>query len=169
MAAIGRFDWSIAFSAELWTPLSELFPGATAHAEGLYMHSEDAYILVSPVDHRFKRGLPNAPFVTAICWARGKDAARRCFLRDSSVEPEKSIVAPPRKLLQRTDGTYGGLVQSPAAKETGSCSERASYDNAGLFLHKSIDAGDVHYYFRERRVIDGEMPYAIQVRLRKQS
>ncbi|MEQ2005992.1 MAG: hypothetical protein ABMA26_04270 [Limisphaerales bacterium] len=157
-------NWETILQIPAWTPLREVTVQRDLVLPGIYRVAADAYLVTQVYNREFEEGRPEAPFVTVAVWAESLSALKRCVDCDVSVQVATSGVKPPDALLFGTTGTYGELERQIAARER-KISERATYSNTGVFVHKIIEIGHFTFCFLEPKIRTEEQVYAIKLRL----
>jgi hypothetical protein len=167
-------SWAELRRLPAWTPLTALPWLATPVDGPLFQLSTTQYLLCPPYDEKFQRA-PNVPgFVAALLWAPHEGAARRVTLLSVEADDPLSRPAveppPPREMLLCSEcDTYGAIVSHLEAAHS-AFTETATYRIAsdGAFVHRTLNALSLTFFFRSRKESDDERCYAIQYRLPRQ-
>lgn len=156
-------DWAAIMELRRWTGLRATLSDAEEALPGIYRAGHDAYVQTQPYDVAFRRGLPEAPFITLAYWAPNLIALERATKRDAAATVPRPWLPPPPALLLGTPGTYGELLR--AASAGGEASERGVYSGEGKFVHKILKTGRFTFCFLDAAIDAGEPVYCIEVGL----
>ena len=146
-----------------WRPLRD-FPYPTdIIGEGLVRICPCLYFKVVPYNRQLLR-TDAGQHISLLAWAESDGAALQAFNFLIEEDKVRQAVSPPAEFLITLEATtYASIMK--AAKERGliAVMEHASYRIAsdGRFVHKVIQGGGYHFYFRSRRHSNGERPYCI--------
>jgi hypothetical protein len=163
MPPLSENEWTMLRQTPAWTSLRDFKEEASLIGRGLYRIGAKAYALAVPITRDLLEGDPRAPFLTRIYWAPSDGAAERAALNRVDLDDGASG-SPPQSLCASTGcPTYRSLLEFGRLEAKGGPTERATYASDGRFVHKVIDLGDRHFYFRKLDVDDAEVPYAIGV------
>lgn len=159
-----------------WTKMKEISKGTSIKkigvltekiGENLYKISDEQYLMANSLRHLPGEGKPEGPFIMSILWASSDGSARRAYFHDIEHD-DGAILPPPPELLPHPAASRCGEIVEKLEEMGLSTTEEADYRVIpdGAFVHRVIDSEIAKYYFRSRKSMDDEPPFAIQWRLK---
>jgi len=139
-------------------PLLRVFPSAVIFDAELADIGEGVFAILADAEDGSVEALTR---IHAILWAASRGAAMRVWY--SKIEADElQLSIPPHYVLPNGARNYGELTRSLKENEI-SFLESASYRIMvdGAFIHKTISARGVTYYFRALTENADEVPYAV--------
>jgi hypothetical protein len=148
-----------------WTPLSDIFPQAEPVMDGIWKIGAGIYLRTLKHDRDFLPDNPRAPFVTMGYWAPTKSGFERVVAGVPCERIDESPQTPPGEISLGTSGLYSDLMDIVKLADSRPA-ERAVYSNNGVFLYRSIKAGQFEFCFPSHQDVD-EQTFAVAIRFSK--
>ncbi len=159
-------NWTKLKNIPAWTRMGEIDLDLIELGDGIFKVMKYSYLRTVDYNQNFE-GIEGEFFITEIMWAQSDGAAKRAFLSEIENDEFNEQIPPIEMQLEANKYRYSDILESIKTGKYGAHIESASYRIAidGHFIHRELSLKDYEFYFRSRKKIANEIPYAISFAL----